>query len=320
MKYLKKIIIWLIVIEFLNLVVGFVYKGSNIFLPYSKFNAPPLYYDMDSLYGVTRQKKSIQLLSYPWGDITYETNSLGFRDEEFDQNGILVVGNSFVEGFGVKTEERFTEILEKRLNIPFHNTGSGGVWTAIQSVTLLENFMKKNRPKVNKVVLILTPGEIVNIDTRKPTTDPNRNYPYKQGEFIKFYKSDNNIFKNQLSLIDKVKRFSKSLLVSKIYMTFKYYGASKSKNKPVSYNKQNLDWLISKINHLDLKIDVDIILINNLGRTKILEIEKYTTSNSKVKFHVIEFPDKLDNYFISNGHLNAKGNEELVKLLLPVLQ
>lgn len=111
---LKKIILGIIILELLNVGAEYIKNGAAVFLPYTKFNAPALYYDMDSLYGVTRQKNAFELVSYPWGGIPYKTNSMGFRDDEYNTNGILVVGNSFVEGFGVKKEERFTELLEKK--------------------------------------------------------------------------------------------------------------------------------------------------------------------------------------------------------------
>lgn len=53
-------------------------------------------------------------------NISYRINSIGLRDEEIaaskdDEFRILVLGDSFVEGYGVDSENRLTEILEKNL-------------------------------------------------------------------------------------------------------------------------------------------------------------------------------------------------------------
>ncbi len=319
MKYVKKIIVGLIILEVLNLIIGCISNGKDAVLPITGFNDPPLYYDMNASYGITRQRSSKQMMNYSWGGVVYNTNSLGFRDNEFTEDGILMVGNSFVEGFGVKVENRFTEKLEEKLNVQINNAGSGGVWTPIQSVVLLKDLLKSKKQSFLKNVVILTPGGVINIDKRSPSNDAHRNYPYRRGDSIVFHKAGNSSFTGKLSLVAKVKRFSKSLLLSKIYTTFKYYGVAKVKRKTVDFDKDKLDWLIGQIEKENFDRVVDIIVINNLGRTQINNIKKYNNTSSKVNFHVVDFPDDLSNYFASNGHLNAQGNEVLASLLFPVL-
>ncbi|MDH7446567.1 hypothetical protein [Aquimarina sp. 2201CG14-23] len=319
MKYLKKIIVGLVLLELLNLVVGFVSNGVDAVLPITGFNDPPLYYDMENSYGVTRQKNTKQIVNYSWGGILYHTNSLGFRDQEFTDDGTLITGNSFVEGFGVDAEDRFSEVLEKNNNITINNAGSGGVWTPIQSVVLLRELLKNKKMNFSRNVIILTPGEVVNIDKRSPDNDKERNYPYRKGDTIVFHKAAYSSFTGKLSLKDKVKRFSKSLLISKIYTTFKYYGTAKVKTKVVDFDKSKLDWLIDQIDKENFDTVIDIIVINNLGRIQVNRIEEYTNTSSRINFKVINFPDELSNYFVANGHLNAKGNRVLANLLTPIL-
>lgn len=38
-----------------------------------------------------------------------------------------------------------------------------------------------------------------------------------------------------------------------------------------------------------------------------------------LKFHIINYPDDLNNYFVSNGHLNKKGHKILAILLEPIM-
>ncbi|WP_109300650.1 hypothetical protein [Aquimarina sp. AU474] len=320
MKYVKKIVVYIIVLEILNLIVGVFSNGTDAFLPLTGFNDPPLYYDMDSLYGVTRQKNSKQMINYPWGGVVNQINAHGFRDDEFNKGGVLVLGNSFVEGFGMDNKDRFSEVLEEKLNTPINNAGSGGVWTPVQGIVLLKHLLNDEKLKFDKVIFVMTPGEVANIGKRNPKSDANRSFPYKNGEEITFYKAKANSFGTSLSLTSKVKRFSKSLLVFKIYNMFKYYGTAKNKQKNVDFNQENLDWVVRKIEEQKLNDIVEVVVINNLGRIHLNGITDYKSDSSQVNFNVIEFPDDLNNYFVANGHLNEKGNKILADLLYPIVK
>ena len=319
MQYFKKIILFIIILEILNLVIGMFQNGKDTFLPYSGFNDLPLYYDTDSLYGLTRQKNIKQMINHPCGGIVHKINSLGFRDDEFNNSGILVLGNSFIEGYGISKEDRFSEILEKELKTPFNNTAFSGIWTPIQGLVLIHDLIKTKKLKFNKIVLFMTPGELMNLGKRNPEDNPNRNYPYKQEDSIIFYKAEHNNFKNTISINDKTKRFCKSLLMFKIYNTFKYYRASKFKKKMESFDENRLNWFISKIDEQQFELKVNIVILNNLGRIHINDIKNFQSKSKRVQVNSLGFPDDLGNYFISNGHLNENGHKVLAKLLRPLL-
>ena len=316
MKHLKKVLFVILFLEIFNLIIGIIYNGKDIHLPYSGFNDLPLYYDIDSLYGLTRQKNTKQIINHPWGGVVHQTNSLGFRDDEFSDRGILITGNSFIEGYGISKENRFSEILENKLKIPFNNAAFSGVWTPIQGLVLIENLIKTNKLQFDEIILFMTPSEVLNLGKRNPSNDPNRNYPYKQGDSISFYKAKNNSFKNSISFSDKIKRFCKSLLIFKVYNTFKYYRASKFRQKRVDFDATKLNWFIKEIENKKFKTKIKIVVLNNLGRISIKNIENFRYSSKNVQFHSIYFPDNLDNYFVSNGHLNEKGNLILAELLI----
>jgi len=211
MQYLKKIVLFIILLEILNLVIGVFQNGKEAFLPYTGFNDLPLYYDTDSLYGLTMQKNTKQIINHPWGGIVHKINSLGFRDDEFNKGGVLIIGNSFIEGYGISEEDRFSEILERDIKIPFNNAAFSGVWTPIQGLVLIKDLIKTRKLKFEKIILFMTPGEVLNLGKRNPKNDLNRNYPYRKGDSISFYKAKNNTFKNYISFNDKIKRFCKSL-------------------------------------------------------------------------------------------------------------
>src|SRR5262249_50086283 len=72
----------------------------------------------------------------PYGeyDVSYRINSLGLRDGELatkpdNEFRILVAGNSFVEGWGVKESDAFVRVAERVANRPG--------WTGIGRVRLI---------------------------------------------------------------------------------------------------------------------------------------------------------------------------------------
>ena len=62
--------------------------------------------------------------SNPEFDVEVKSNSLGVRDDEtsLQDPAIVVLGDSHAMGWGVEKQERFSEIIEKRLNTNVLNT------------------------------------------------------------------------------------------------------------------------------------------------------------------------------------------------------
>lgn len=63
-------------------------------------------------------------------DVTYRSNSYGARDAErplqSEAPRIAVLGDSFMEGYGVEERERLSNVLEQRLGVPCLNFGTSG--------------------------------------------------------------------------------------------------------------------------------------------------------------------------------------------------
>ena len=60
-------------------------------------------------------------------DITYKSNSYGARDDEFKssvKNKIILLGDSFAEGYGIDKEKTLDRLLEKRTKYDILNFGS----------------------------------------------------------------------------------------------------------------------------------------------------------------------------------------------------
>lgn len=74
--------------------------------------------------------------------VDYHCNSYGARDVEREMNGdtnrIVVLGDSFIEGYGLSEEDRFSNRLQGMLQIPVLNFGCG-YFTPTQEMLVYEN-------------------------------------------------------------------------------------------------------------------------------------------------------------------------------------
>jgi hypothetical protein len=82
-------------------------------------------------------------------DVEYRFNSFGARDAErtdsarLPGNRWLVLGDSFVEGFGIAASERITNGLERRLGKEFMNFGMSGSFGPLQYLLLYRRLVEK---------------------------------------------------------------------------------------------------------------------------------------------------------------------------------
>ena len=99
-------------------------------------------------------------------DITYKINSMGLRDDEIgprqkNEFRILVLGDSFVEGYGVEAKDRFTDILEMELSdqtgrrINVINAGTAS-YSPILEYKLLQEKLEVINPDLVIVALDMT--------------------------------------------------------------------------------------------------------------------------------------------------------------------
>ncbi len=117
----------------------------------------PLYYgDMDENFGRWRLP-NVKLDLNRCSDhksITYESNSMGFRDKERPAQGkkrIAVLGDSFMDGLWVDTEYRLSDLLEKRTNVAHLNAAINGANPLVYSLI----YKKKVLPQLEHYALIV---------------------------------------------------------------------------------------------------------------------------------------------------------------------
>jgi len=104
----------------------------------------------------TRSSTLLKKLGWDASNINYKFNSLGFRDDEFDNRLCgLAIGCSFTQGVGLPSSSTWPSLLSKWTGIHVWNLGSGGA--SIETVyRIFEYFVTKLSPKF--VCILLPPA------------------------------------------------------------------------------------------------------------------------------------------------------------------
>lgn len=120
----------------------------------------------------------------PCFDVTYHFNSEGMRDRprsrEASAPRVIVLGDSFVEGWGVKEEDRFTNLLEASSGKEFLDFGSSGSFGPIQYYLLYENFAKQFSH--DEVLALILPINDFDDDNYEMWAEEGRRRPFWVGQ------------------------------------------------------------------------------------------------------------------------------------------
>lgn len=127
-------------VSFLNL---------NIDKPAYSFNAVRYRFwaDISPEWGTWHEKYSKYNLIKSCINVNYQANSYGARDKErcleSSHRRVAVLGDSFIEGYGVEDERRVTNLLEKRTGIEHMNFATSGGFGPTQELLVYKNLAKK---------------------------------------------------------------------------------------------------------------------------------------------------------------------------------
>ena len=99
------------------------------------------------LWGAWKKNNSVSYLKRSCFNVKYETNNYGARDKYFEivkkNKRAVILGDSFLEGWGVEYEKMLQTKLEKNLDIEFYNFGSAGDFGPVQYYLIYKHLAKK---------------------------------------------------------------------------------------------------------------------------------------------------------------------------------
>lgn len=113
----------------------------NVSLPsYSVDYAKPFWADNNPHWGVWHNPNATVRHLTSCFDVTYRSNKYGMRDTERQKQSnvprVVVLGDSFAEGWGVDDHQRLTNILQEKTGIPHLNFGTAGSFGTTQAFVL----------------------------------------------------------------------------------------------------------------------------------------------------------------------------------------
>lgn len=199
------------------------------FVRYAPFPTKKTFWrDMNKHFGIWREPNDTYVHRQLCFEATYKSNSYGARDKERSLRSdgsrrVVVLGDSFIEGYGIERDHRMTDLLEEEtgiehLNFGLSEVGSIQEWllyetltskfdhTDILVFTLPDNDFGDNNPKGK-------PKNRYRPFLKKIGNDYEIYYPvsFEEGEryhqSISFPRSIYNRFSNQFYLLNIARRF-----------------------------------------------------------------------------------------------------------------
>lgn len=115
-------------------------------------------------------------------DVTYQSNNIGARDSiDYDQNlnpeSIVLIGDSFAEGYGVSLHETFAKKLGKSLDKTILNFGAAGSFGPVQQEILYRE-LASTFPHNELIQFFLPANDFTESDIKYWQNDLHRYRPY----------------------------------------------------------------------------------------------------------------------------------------------
>ena len=167
------------------------WTGLYPYVTYPTTSIPVYWADIDPVVGVWHHPRSSFRQITSCFDVLYNSNAFGARDRERNlkskqQKRFVVLGDSYVEGYGNARADRFTDILEAQRGYEFLNFGTSGNFGSIQEWLLYENLAM--RFEHDAILIFLLPFN--DFSDNDPADFPAERYrPYlrKKGNTFEVY-------------------------------------------------------------------------------------------------------------------------------------
>ncbi len=239
-------------------------------------------------------------------EVSYKTNSYGAVDFERGLDGknrSILIGDSIVEGYGLEQNNRFSNILENKLNIPHLNFGTSGHFGTTQYSLLYSNLASKFEH--SKVLVFITAANDFEDDSYLfgKVIHKNRYRPYlvKEGNNYKLIYT--NSLKN-FSFREELKNYLNNF--THTYHLLRYL-KSRITTKQIQSASSELNKVIKDVTTIEKKVErYSFYNVFNkdgfdLMKFNLLSIKKKAEANNAELF-IILVPTKpdLDIYFENN--------------------
>lgn len=324
-KILYSIIYLLLVFMFIELLsLIFLKNKDDTTLPNYNLTSRNHYLDNNEIYGVWHIPNSNFKHKKNCFNVNYIFNSIGARDSEFlneEENRIFLLGDSYVEGYGVKTQNKLDVLLENLTSYNILNFGTSGHFGTTQERLLYEFYSTKfDHDIILQVITVANDFEDDDFIFNKNnagTKDRYRPYLIKNeeayelfytGEISHFYEN----LENQIKMISS--NFTHTYHFIK-YLRSLYLSKQNKKSKPIkinyyqNYKEEILDiffFNFDKINEIAKKNNRKymIILAPDFYHLNINEKLKETKLSQNIydyaKKNEIEFLDLMSEIYIQN--------------------
>lgn len=157
-------LIFLLMLEGLSFIAIQLNLFKNPSIPSYGFGSS--FYDTDwrnerHLWGAWHKNNSISLTKRSCFNVEYRSNNIGARDDidytnlKTKKDTILLLGDSFAEGYGVNVENSFAKIIENNSNKQVLNLGSAGSFGPLQEYLIYKNLGSSFR--FDEIILFFLP-------------------------------------------------------------------------------------------------------------------------------------------------------------------
>ena len=347
MSRLKKILLLSLTIIFLLELISYSIFKLNL-LEIS--HIPKLYLDKgivptdewwieDTLWGAWHKSASSTIQKRSCYNVIYASNEIGARDDSFKNNkdnDIILLGDSFAEGYGVNLENTSQKYIEKFTNRNVLNFGVSHNFGPVQYSVIYEHLAKNFKHKT--IIIYLLPNNDFGENDYSNWQGSKRYRPY-----YKFIDNDyyeifipNESIKNYKSNTKKLKKMLKDYLwTSNLFINidykYKIYRGKKKKSfdnfsgyfdSSIEQQKAVIYFVDKIINNESANVilvsiprPLDYDRLNNGSELSGVFWNNYYVnkdiSNNNFKFiDLINYkPDNLDEIYLKcDGHWSPKGN------------
>lgn len=305
----------------------------------------------DPVIGVWHEPNTVFRHNKTCFDVTYTTNSVGARDVERTRrtstDRILLLGDSFIEGWGVEEKSRLSNLLEKRLDLEVLNFGASGHFGPTQYYLLYES-LAKDFDHSTVMIGILPDNDFLDDDLNYAKKGLyKKNYrPYFNGEDNRLVYLNPDLRNQVESPGDTAARFLQEFTFSyRQYRSIARQFSAQFSSQPREYSGyfdftpeqlSRLKFVLSKIKHAANGKRIIVFTIPRLNDFRRLDavsadpplIAALTNLSTELNFEYFDLikpmrnsvPD-FESYFLEcDGHWSAAGNETAEKIIGEMLE